>query len=384
VEPSEEIRRVVTRFVEAQRDGDEEAVRIRFSRQPGFERFGSDPDEVWHDGEMAARIMVENMRDQGGTVAWHLTDEVHAMSEGEVGWAGAQAEVDSPFSGGTIQYRFSCVLHLEHGEWKIVHHHSSVPTPNEEHGFFLTKSVDEIVEAVNDARPDLSSTSAPDGTVTIAFTDIEDSLKLNAFLGDQRWLEVLHVHNDVVTKVTADQGGTVVKGQGDGFMLAFPSARRALTCAQAIERAIDDAFPGPGSMIRVRIGIHVGETVQEADDFFGHAVNYAARIASAAEGGEIVVSELVHALVTQTGVHLRGGTPRGAQGHRRCPEGVPGLDLAGAGRAQLAVALPQHVDQHRSERPVLLAVDQQARRRRDSPGSRRTLRSGRRGRSRGA
>jgi class 3 adenylate cyclase len=45
----------------------------------------------------------------------------------------------------------------------------------------------------------------------------------------------------------------------------------------------------------------VGETVQEADDFFGHAVNYAARIASAAEGGEIVVSELVHALVAQTG-----------------------------------------------------------------------------------
>jgi class 3 adenylate cyclase len=45
----------------------------------------------------------------------------------------------------------------------------------------------------------------------------------------------------------------------------------------------------------------VGETVQEADDFFGHAVNYAARIASAADGGEIVVSELVHALVAQTG-----------------------------------------------------------------------------------
>ncbi len=301
MEPSEEIRRVVTRFFEALRDGDEEAVRIRFSHQPGFERFGSDPDEVWHDGETAARIMVEHMRDMGGTFAWRLSDEVHAMSQGEVGWAGVRAEVDSPFSGGTIQYRFSCVLHLEHGEWKIVHYHSSVPTPNEEHGFFLTKSVDEIVEAVNDARPDLSSTSAPDGTVTIAFTDIEDSLKLNAFLGDQRWLEVLHVHNDVVTKVTGDQGGTIVKGQGDGFMLAFPSARRALTCAQAIERAIDDAFPGPGSMIRVRIGIHVGETVQEGDDFFGHAVNYAARIASAAEGGEIVVSELVHALVAQTG-----------------------------------------------------------------------------------
>ena len=107
---------------------------------------------------------------------------------------------------------------------ELVHHHSSVPTPNEEHGFFLTKSVDEIVEAVNVARPGLSSTSAPDGTVTIAFTDIEDSLKLNAFLCDQRWLDVLHVHEGFVTKVTGDHGDTIVKGQGDGFMLAFPSA----------------------------------------------------------------------------------------------------------------------------------------------------------------
>jgi class 3 adenylate cyclase len=207
--------------------------------------------------------------------------------------------MDSPVD--TVEFRFTAVLHLEHGDWKIVQWHSSIPSTNEEHGLFLTKSVDDIVEAVSESRPDLSSTSAADGTVTIAFTDIEDSMKLNAFLGDQRWLEVLHIHNDLVTHVTADHGGTVVKGQGDGFMLAFASARRALTCALAIEHAMGDAFPSPGSMIRVRIGLHVGETVQEADDFFGHAVSYAARIASAAQGGEIVVSELVHALVSQTG-----------------------------------------------------------------------------------
>lgn len=300
MEPSEEIRQVVTRVFEALRDGDTEAVSNRLSRQPGFERFGTDPDEVWLDGETAARVWVQQMRDLGGGIPWRLIDDVRALSEGTVGWAAARTKVDAP-AGGTVEYRFTCVLHLEHGDWRIVNWHSSIPVVNEEHGFLLTKSVDEIAEAVSESRPDLSSTSAPDGTITIAFTDIEDSMKLNVFLGDQRWLDVLHVHNDVVTQVTNDLGGTVVKGQGDGFMLAFPSARRALNCAQAIERAIGDAFPGPGSMIRVRIGIHVGETVQEADDFFGHAVNYAARIASAAEGGEIVVSELVHALVAQTG-----------------------------------------------------------------------------------
>jgi class 3 adenylate cyclase len=46
--------------------------------------------------------------------------------------------------------------------------------------------------------PDLSATSAPDGTVTTAFTDIEDSTRLNDLLGDKRWLEVLRAHNDVI------------------------------------------------------------------------------------------------------------------------------------------------------------------------------------------
>jgi adenylate cyclase len=300
VEPSEEVRQVVTRFVEALRDGDEEAVRNRVSRSPGFERIGSDPEEMWHEGEAAARLWVQQMREMGGGYPWQLIDDVRAMTEGSVGWAVGRAEMAPPINE-SVEFRFTTVLHLEHGEWKIVNWHSSIPAKNEDYGFYLTTSVDDIAEAVNETRPDLSSTSAPDGTVTIAFTDIEDSMKLNAFLRDQRWLEVLHIHNDVVTKVTTEHGGTVVKGQGDGFMLAFASARRALTCTQAIEGAIDEAFRGPGSMIRVRIGVHVGETVQEADDFFGHAVNYAARVASAAAGGEIVVSELVHALVAQTG-----------------------------------------------------------------------------------
>ena len=304
MEPSEELRQVVTRFFEALRDGDEEAVRNRVSRQPGFERFGSDPDEVWHDGEASARLWVQQMRELGaelgGGYPWHLIDEIYAISEGSVGWAGGRSQMASPVDD-AVEFRFTCVLHLEHGDWKIVQWHSSIPSTNEEYGFFLTKSVDEIAEAVSESRPDLSGSSAPDGTVTIAFTDIEDSLRLNAFLGDRRWLDVLRAHNEVVKRTTEEHGGTVVKNHGDGFMLAFASARRAVTCAQAIEAAVAETFRDPGSPIRVRIGLHVGETVHEADDHFGHAVNYAARVASAAEGGEIVVSSLVYGLLAQTG-----------------------------------------------------------------------------------
>jgi class 3 adenylate cyclase len=84
-------------------------------------------------------------------------------------------------------------------------------------------------------------------------------------------------------------------------MLAFPSARRALEAAAAIQRRIADTFSDPGSPIRVRIGVHVGEVLREADDFFGHAVNYAARVAGSANGGEALVSSLVHDLVAPTG-----------------------------------------------------------------------------------
>jgi adenylate cyclase len=298
VEPSEEIRSVVIRFFDAMRDGDEEAVSNRISRQPGFERFGTDAVEWWQDGDAAARVWIQVMREIDG-YPWRLVGDVHAMSEGSVGWAGARAEFDA--AEGPVELRFTCVLHLEHGEWRLVQWHGSVPSTNEEHGFFVTKSVDDIAEAVSESRPDLSASSAADGTVTIAFTDIEDSLRLNAFLGDRRWLDVLRAHNDVVKRTTEDHGGTVVKNQGDGFMLAFASARRAATCAQAIETAVAETFRDPGSPIRVRIGLHVGETVHEGDDHFGHAVNYAARVASAAAGGEIVVSSLVHGLLAQTG-----------------------------------------------------------------------------------
>jgi GGDEF domain-containing protein len=200
------------------------------------------------------------MREMGGGYPFELTEEPTGYREGSVGWGGFQTwVVPRTGSDGTL-WRATFVLHLEHGDGKIVQAHSAMPVTNESNGFQLTTSVDEIAESVSIARPDLSSASAPDGTVTIAFTDIEDSTLLNDFLGDQRWLEILRAHNDVVKGVATEQGGTIVKGQGDGFMLAFPSARRALRCADSIERAVEERFNDPGSMIRVRIGIHVGES----------------------------------------------------------------------------------------------------------------------------
>jgi eukaryotic-like serine/threonine-protein kinase len=141
--------------------------------------------------------------------------------------------------------------------------------------------------------------AAPDGTVTILFTDIEGSTELNEALGDQLWLDLLADHDRIIRQEVTNYGGVVVKSRGDGFMLAFPSARQALMAAIGSQRALSARnAESPGSTpIRVRIGVHTGEVVKQSGDFFGRHVNYASRIADKARGGEILVSELTKALV---------------------------------------------------------------------------------------
>ncbi|MDZ4277837.1 MAG: adenylate/guanylate cyclase domain-containing protein [Dehalococcoidia bacterium] len=143
---------------------------------------------------------------------------------------------------------------------------------------------------------------APEGTVTILFTDIADSTAIGERLGDRRWLEVLRMHNAIVREQMQAQGGYEVKTAGDGFMVAFTSARRALQCAIDVQRALvpynDDH---PDAPLSVRIGLHTGEPVREADDFYGWHVNLAGRIAASARGGEILVSSLLKGLIESAG-----------------------------------------------------------------------------------
>jgi class 3 adenylate cyclase len=145
----------------------------------------------------------------------------------------------------------------------------------------------------------ISVQAAPDGTVTILFTDIEGSTELNEALGDQLWLDLLADHDRIIRQEVSNGGGVVVKSRGDGFMLAFPSARQALMAAIGSQKALGaHNAEAPGSPpIRVRIGVHTGEVVKQSGDFFGRHVNYASRIADKARGGEILVSELTKALV---------------------------------------------------------------------------------------
>jgi eukaryotic-like serine/threonine-protein kinase len=163
-------------------------------------------------------------------------------------------------------------------------------------GVDITTSIDEVVSALESERPDLRAHAAPDGTVAILFSDIEDSTVLTERLGDERWLEVLRAHNRVFREEIARHGGYEVKSQGDGFMLAFPDPAEALECAVAVQRAFAEReLDDTSETLRVRMGLHTGEVIAEEGDFFGKNVILAARIAAQACGGEILVSDEMRA-----------------------------------------------------------------------------------------
>jgi class 3 adenylate cyclase len=147
------------------------------------------------------------------------------------------------------------------------------------------------------------------GPLTILFTDVEGSTALTERVGDAKAREVLRRHERIVREALQAHGGAEVKAMGDGFMASFASATRAVECAIAMQRAFADwnagvgagLAPPEGAAIRVRIGLNAGEPIAEEKDLFGTAVNMAARIAAAAEGGEILASDVVRQLVAGKG-----------------------------------------------------------------------------------
>ncbi len=140
---------------------------------------------------------------------------------------------------------------------------------------------------------------------TVLFTDVEGSTALTQRLGDAKARELLREHERMVREALKSHGGSEVKTLGDGFMTSFSSATKALECAIAMQRAFAEhneaARPSTGSgraeVIQVRIGLNAGEPIAEEDDLFGTAVNEAARITATAQGGEILVSDVVRQLV---------------------------------------------------------------------------------------
>ena len=126
---------------------------------------------------------------------------------------------------------------------------------------------------------------------TLLFTDIVDSTQLAERIGDQRWGDLVHEHNETIRAALAEYGGREVKTMGDGFLATFDGPARAVRCAAAIQSAVAPLG------LTVRAGLHTGECVVADNDVEGIAVHVAARVADIARPGAVAVSQTVRDLV---------------------------------------------------------------------------------------
>jgi class 3 adenylate cyclase len=161
------------------------------------------------------------------------------------------------------------------------------------------EGVEESLSAVKEFLTGTPYTVEPDRVLaTVLFTDIEESTRVAAELGDQRWRDVLEAHQRTVREALERFGGREVKTTGDGFLATFDGPARGIRCARQI---VESAEP---QGIRVRAGLHTGECEVLGDDIGGVAVHIAARVSAKADAGEVLVSRTVKDLVAGSGIEF--------------------------------------------------------------------------------
>jgi class 3 adenylate cyclase len=304
-QPSEELRAFMLRLYEVWANDDFETLREMFSAKAYLLIIGTDPNEWWTGPHQLDVWEIQN-KEFGG--AKFEAGKLTAYAMGNVGWIADDPRV-SLGTGAQFQCRLTAVAAIERGHWRIVHWHASTAQRNEETvGIALTTSIEKLEKSVREDRPNLAPASAPDGTVTIAFTDIESSTVLMERIGDAAFLRLLAWHDVIVRDAAAEHRGFVVKSQGDGFMLAFPSAAAALRAILVMRQRMSQGYDG--LPVRIRSGLHSGEAIKHDDDFYGRTVVIAARIGGLALGGEILASDLVYALARGLGTFTFGESRR--------------------------------------------------------------------------
>ena len=180
-------------------------------------------------------------------------------------------------------------------------------------GFPVTPSLKDSVQTlVHTLEPERGSSSKQrlrhgasmysDGTSTIMFTDLVGSSAMMERLGDRDGRRLLKRSEEIIRRETETYDGLEVKSMGDGFMLSFRSAGRAVACASAVQSAIADYnLRHTNDPISIRIGVCVGEPIQDEDDMFGMSVIMAARITAIAKGGQVLLCPVSYALLSSSG-----------------------------------------------------------------------------------
>jgi class 3 adenylate cyclase len=189
------------------------------------------------------------------------------------------------------------LVNVGNGRWLAEHLSNAryVELPGDDHIMWY-EDVDRTLGEVQEFLTGVRHAPEPERILaTVLFTDIVDSTRTAADLGDQRWRDVLEGHQRAVRDALSSFRGREVKSIGDGFLSTFDGPGRAIRCAQEILGSSDSLG------IRVRAGLHTGECEVMGEDIGGIAVHTAARVSALAEPGEVLVSRTVKDLVAGSG-----------------------------------------------------------------------------------
>ena len=169
-------------------------------------------------------------------------------------------------------------------------------------------SFQEIAEFLTGQQADVADDRV---LATVLFTDIVDSTRQAAEIGDRDWRALLDAHDAVVRAQLARFRGREVNTSGDSFLAMFDGPQRAIRCAMAIR----DAVQALG--IQVRAGLHTGECEVRGDDIGGIAVHIGARVSALAGPSEVLVSSTLRDLVIGSGLEFEDARHSRAQGRAR-------------------------------------------------------------------
>lgn len=282
ITPSTELAAIVRRWGVAVEARDELTLRNLLSTSEHLSYLGSAEDELW-----TGKVLRDGIGDHFREVPKFEQGkgDIHAFECGDVGWGYSFKPLRFEGFDAFVMHRTTFVFVLEHGAWKIAHIHLSNPTANIEKMGVESNALDALMTAARDGFAGLGR----EGMASVMFTDVVDSSALADLVGDRIWMHRIDKHLEQVRLIIEKQGGTLVKSLGDGTMSTFASARAALSAAQAIQRAAIADTSEP--VLRVRIGLHTGEVIENKGDFFGTVVNKAARINALAAPDEIRLSD---------------------------------------------------------------------------------------------
>jgi predicted ATPase/class 3 adenylate cyclase len=147
----------------------------------------------------------------------------------------------------------------------------------------------------------------PTGAVTFLFTDIEGSTRLLQEIGD-RYADVLEQHADIIRAAISAAGGVEVSTHGDSFFAVFLRPIDGVRAAVSAQRDLAGHAWSHGAPVRVRMGLHTGKGEVGREGYVGIDVHRAARIADAANGGQVLLSDVTARLVepaVPSGVRIR-------------------------------------------------------------------------------